>query len=93
MPEPITLAIAALGYLAKTAREDYRDIRQLVYSSEYQNMSESDRNGRLGKELAASLAFSLAFSFGSLGNVVYNQYVWRTSGTSDWLRKVIENYI
>lgn len=103
MADPVTIAI--VGGLVKMTRDDYKDVMKLVHPSEYKNMSKSEKNKRLGKELASSLPFTLlldaipigadirTFAFPLGTRSLYYQYLWRTNGTTDELREAIEKYV
>ena len=86
------LIIEGLIALAGKGASEISDIKNLVNSAEYKAMSNGDRNKKLGKELANSLALNViiggtATPFAGAGL----QVKWRTSGTSDTLRTGIEN--
>lgn len=88
-----SLVVAGIVFLANKGYDEVSDLKELVTSDAYKAMSSSDRNKRLGKELASSFALNVAL--GALASpfaVAYAQYKWRTDGTSDSIRKAVENF-
>lgn len=86
------LVIAGITLLVERSISEAGDIKNLVQSDSYQKMSGSERNKRLGKELANSPALNVVL--GGLATpfaVVGAQIKWRSSGTSDTLRSAIES--
>ena len=104
--DPITALV--IGTITKMASDDYKDIKKLIFSSEYQNMSTSERNQRLGRELASSIPIkALVTGTDSILNSLLNLLgpmttfpvihpstldSWKKNGISDELRKEVENY-
>lgn len=57
MDELIQLVIREISRLTI---DEYKNIKNLIFSPEYQNMSPSERNKRLGREIAASITIRVA---------------------------------
>lgn len=84
----------AMKMLIEKGGEEVTALKTLVNSDEYKAMSIGDRNKRLGKELANSLALSgIIGAIATPITLAYTQYKWRTSGTSDDIRKFIEGVL
>lgn len=83
--DPITTFV--IETLTKMVSDDYREIKRFVLSSEYEKMSNAERNKHLGRELAACISFRtmpVPFSCFPL--------IWQKHGTSNELREKIEDY-
>jgi len=91
--------IAALGIFAKLADGTAKDLRSLVNSFEYKNMSDEEKGKAVGKLLANSVAFNSAYRIAhspfnpilGAAHVVAMQVDFRKNGVSADVRKFIEN--
>ena len=86
------LVVAGITLLIERSISEAGDIKNLVTSAEYKAMSNTEKNKRLGKELANSPALNVIL--GGLATpfaVIGAQIKWRKSGTSDGLRGAIES--
>lgn len=96
------LVVTGIGIMANQGLSEFRDLKNLLHSDSYKKMSPSQRERRLGKELANSTALAGVMlsiptvSSGGIGVVVgaemvaVSQLKWRIFGTSASLREVIE---
>jgi len=96
------LVVTGIGIMANQGLSEFRDLKNLLHSDSYKKMSPSQRERRLGKELANSTALAGVMlsiptvASGGIGVVVgaemvaASQLKWRIFGTSASLREVIE---
>ena len=96
------LVVTGIGIMANQGLSEFRDLKKLLHSDSYKKMSPSQRERRLGKELANSTALAGVMlsiptvASGGIGVVVgaemvaVSQLKWRIFGTSASLREVIE---